>query len=272
MVAIAVACFVVGELTGNVSQVDKLWSIVPVLYAWVATVRAHYDDRMVLMSVLATIWGVRLTYNFSRHGGYSWKFWGGAEDYRWAHVREWPVMRTRLGWGAFNLVFICAYQNALLLWIALPIVSAAGSTRPLGAADWALAVLLLGFVALETYADQTQWDFQAEKKRRVRAGEPLTGRYAAGFIHDGIWARTRHPNYLAEQSIWVVFAAFAVVATHGLDWTAGGAVLLIALFQGSSRMSEAIQAQKYPAYLGYQRSVPRFIPRPGATARLAEAA
>ena len=27
------ACFVVGELTRNVSQVDKLWSIVPVLYS-----------------------------------------------------------------------------------------------------------------------------------------------------------------------------------------------------------------------------------------------
>src|SRR5687767_8085238 len=68
MVGVALLCFVVGELTGNVSQVDKLWSIVPVVYAWIITAQAGYDARMVLMSGLATLWGVRLTYNFSRHG------------------------------------------------------------------------------------------------------------------------------------------------------------------------------------------------------------
>src|SRR3954471_2520449 len=99
MIVIAALCFVVGELTGNVSQVDKLWSIVPVLYAWIATARAGFDGRMVLMSVLATVWGARLTYNFSRHGGYSWRFWSGAEDYRWEHVRQLPVLRTRAGWA-----------------------------------------------------------------------------------------------------------------------------------------------------------------------------
>ena len=260
----AVMCFVAGELTGNVSQVDKLWSIVPVVYSWIVTIGADFPARAVLMALLATAWGARLTYNFSRQGGYSWRFWRGVEDYRWAHVRERAVLRTRVGWTVFDLVFICLIQHTLLLWIALPIVDAVDAPHAIGPLDVVVAAAVLGFLAIETYADQTQWRFQNEKKRRLAAGEPLTGRYAAGFIHDGIWARTRHPNYLAEQAIWILFALFAVLATHRLDWTCGGAVVLLALFQGSSATSEGIQLGKYPGYAAYQRRTPRFLPWPKA--------
>lgn len=261
MLGVAGLCFVVGELTRNVSQVDKLWSIVPVLYSWVITVEGGYQPRMVLMSALATIWGVRLTYNFSRHGGYSWRFWSGVEDYRWAHVRQNPGLNTPVGWMLFNLLFICLYQNALLLLIALPILMVHEAPQPLGALDGVLAVAFVGLVVLETTADQQQWNFQAEKKRRLAAGRKLDGRYATGFIHDGLWSRSRHPNYFAEQSIWVVFFLFSVAATGRLNWSIAGCLLLILLFRGSSNLSESLQAQKYPAYTDYQQRVPRFLPR-----------
>ena len=270
MLAVAAVCFIVGTITGNVSQVDKLWSIIPVVYVWVVAARSHLPARMVLMAILATVWGARLTYNFSRMGGYSWRFWGGHEDYRWAYLRQWPVLRTKAGWTAFNLLFICLYQNVLLLLITLPVVSVAGTSRGIGAWDVILAVVFIALVAFETYSDQLQWNFQNEKKRRREAGEPLTDRYAAGFIHDGVWAHSRHPNYLAEQSIWIVFLLFAVTATHKLDWTVIGAILLLALFQGSSRMSEWIQLQRYPDYAIYQQQVPRFVPRPRAKVNVNE--
>jgi steroid 5-alpha reductase family enzyme len=270
MLAIAALCFVVGTVTGNVSQVDKLWSIMPVVYVWIVAGRSHWPARMVLMAILVTVWGARLTYNFSRMGGYSWKFWSGHEDYRWAHLRQWPVLNTRAGWAAFHLLFICVYQMALILWFTLPIVSVRGTSRGLEAWDVVLAVVFIALVGFETYADQLQWTFQNEKKRRRQEGEPLTDRYAAGFIHDGVWGHTRHPNYLAEQSIWIVFLLFAVTATHKLDWTALGALLLLGLFQGSSRMSESIQLKKYPAYAAYQRQVPRFVPRPRAKVNVNE--
>ena len=66
-----VYCFVVGELTGNNSQVDKLWSVLPIVYVWIAAHYGEYDPRLLLMAILVSIWGVRLTYNFSRRGGYS---------------------------------------------------------------------------------------------------------------------------------------------------------------------------------------------------------
>ncbi|EJK46499.1 hypothetical protein THAOC_34828 [Thalassiosira oceanica] len=69
--------------THNVSQVDKLWSVLPSIYAWMCVV----DSRTLLMALLSTIWSVRLTYNFHRRGGYSWPPWRGEEDYRWEILR-----------------------------------------------------------------------------------------------------------------------------------------------------------------------------------------
>lgn len=261
MLGVAALCFVLGELTGNYSQLDKIWSITPPLYAWVITVQGGMDARMVLMSVLATIWGLRLTYNFSRHGAYTWKFWTGAEDYRWAHVRQNPALQGRLRFGLFNLFFVSLYQNALLLLIALPIVVVRSAPRPLSWADYVCALVFLGLVIMETVADQQQRSFQNERHRRVRAGETLGSPYARGFVAEGLWSRSRHPNYFAEQSIWVVFFLFSVAATGRLNWSIAGCLLLILLFQGSSKLSEEISSKKYPEYARYQRCVPRFLPR-----------
>lgn len=261
MLAVALTCFVVGEITANYSQVDKLWSIVPVVYAWVLTVQGGLDPRMLLMAGLITVWGARLTYNFWRQGGYSWRFWRGQEDYRWAHVRDNPALCGRGRQALFNLFFISLYQNALLLLITLPVIAVHGAGRPLGWPDALLAFLFLALVVVEGVADQQQWRFQTEKHRRIRAGEPLGEPYARGFLDRGLWSRSRHPNYFAEQSIWVVVFLFSVAATGRLNWSVAGCVLLILLFQGSSRLSEGISAAKYPAYADYQRRVPRFLPR-----------
>ena len=80
-----VATFVASTATRNYSQVDKLWSIMPVIYAWQLAV----DRRTAVMAALVTIWGARLTYNFARRGGYAWwPPWRGGEDYRWAYIAD----------------------------------------------------------------------------------------------------------------------------------------------------------------------------------------
>ena len=254
--------FVVGQLTRNNSQVDKLWSIVPAPYAWYMTWKGGMDERMVLMSVLVTIWAARLTYNFARRGGYSWKFWEGEEDYRWEVLRQRPGFKNPFVWLLFNLFFICFYQNTLIFLFTLPVLSGlAENAAPLGAWDYMLAAVYVGLVIMEYIADQQQFDFQTEKYRRIKAGEPL-GEYADGFVQTGLWSKMRHPNYFAEQSIWVVFYLFSVAATgEWLNWTIAGAVLLIILFKGSSDFSEEISAKKYPAYKDYQKRVARFIPK-----------
>ena len=121
-VVVSGLCFAIGELTGNVSQTDKLWSLMPIVYSWTVTLYGDFSPRLILMSLLATIWGIRLTYNFAKKGGYHWKFWQGEEDYRWKVLREKPEFKSRWRWTAFNLFFIAGYQHLLVLLITLPTV------------------------------------------------------------------------------------------------------------------------------------------------------
>lgn len=260
MVGFSLLCFVVSELTKNYSQTDKLWSITPIFFCWTAAYMGGWEPRMVLVSCLVTVWGARLTYNFGRMGGYSWKFWEGHQDYRWDHVKEMtPALKNPLVWTLFNFFFIAFYQHGLLLLISLPIVVLHG-TGDITVLDTVLAAIFLGLVAFETIADQQQWNFQTEKYRRINAGEALQPPYSVGFTHTGLWARSRHPNYFAEQSIWVTVFAFSVIATGTISWTVIGCALLIVLFRSSSELAETISSGKYPAYAVYQERVSRFLP------------
>ncbi len=255
-------CFIVGELTRNNSQVDKLWSIIPIVYVWFMTNAGDMEPRMVLMSVLVTIWGIRLTYNFARRGAYQLKFWEGEEDYRWEELRKRPGFNNKFVWGLFNLFFISAYQNVLIFLFTLPILTTIGdgADPQLGMADWILAGLFLMAVIIEYIADQQQYDFQTEKYRRIANGEDL-GEYRHGFVRTGLWSIVRHPNYAMEQSIWIIFYCFSVVATgEWINWSIAGCLLLLILFKGSSDFSEELSASKYPEYKEYQRKTPRFVP------------
>ena len=120
---------------------------------------------------------------------------------------------------------------------------------------------MLFFIVYETIADIQQWNFQQRKWAGIKAGETLTGDYKKGFLDKGLWAYSRHPNYFAEQAIWVCFYLFAVAASgQWINWSMTGCLLLLVLFQGSSNFSEEISAGKYPEYKNYQARVPRFIP------------
>ena len=259
---IALACFVTGELTKNVSQVDKLWSIMPMVYTWYMAYAGAWDVRLVTMAILVTIWGVRLSYNFSRRGGYSLIPWEGEEDYRWSVLRRQPAFKNRLAWSAFHLFFICIYQQGLILLFTMPMLLCFEALHsPLGFLDILAAMLMFTFIIIETIADQQQYGFQTEKYKRIFEKKDL-GEYSHGFVNTGLWAKMRHPNYASEQMIWICFYVFSIAATGRiLNWSICGCILLCLLFVGSSDFSEKISAEKYPEYKDYQNKVPRFIPK-----------
>jgi steroid 5-alpha reductase family enzyme len=249
-------CWITSLITRETSWVDRLWSIVPVVYVWIfagAALAAGADaTRLVVMAVLVTAWGARLTFNFARKGGYT-----GMEDYRWA------ILRGRMKpwqFQVFNLLFIVLFQNALLVLITLPAHIAWQHPVPFTGWDAAFAALFAAFLIGETVADQQQWNFHQAKKA---AG----GTLGPGFLRTGLFAFSRHPNFFFEQAQWWAFyamGAVALVADGGswLNWTIVGAALLTVLFVGSTIFTESITASKYPAYAQYQRTTSMLVPLP----------
>ena len=253
-------CFIVSSATKNYSQVDKLWSIIPIPYVWIIAYNTDFEPRILLMAFLVSIWAVRLTYNFARRGGYSWKIWTGEEDYRWAILRAKPEFQSQWKWSAFNLFFISAYQMALILFFTLPTLKAMESNIPIGIFDYTLAAIFVALVIMEYIADNQQYYYQEEKYRQKKIGK-VADFYKIGFTHTGLWAYMRHPNYSAEQAIWIVFYFFSVIATDiWLNWSIAGALLLVLLFKGSSDFSEEETEKKYPLYKKYIKEVGRFLP------------
>lgn len=260
----ALYCFVVGELTGNNSQMDKLWSLLPIAYTWVIAFKGGLDTRLVVMACLATLWGARLTFNFARKGAYKLKFWEGEEDYRWAVLRAKKEFQPHWKWALFNLFFISIYQNALVLMTTFPALVLMGSDKPFGWMDVVAAALMLAAIIYETVADEQQWKFQSVKWKMLKEGkklEELPAPYNKGFNTTGLWGVSRHPNYFAEQSTWCCFYLFTIAGGIGIvNWSLIGALLLMVLFQGSSSFGEEISSAKYPEYAHYCQTVSRFFP------------
>lgn len=263
----AAYCFIVGELANNFSQMDKLWSLLPIAYTWIVAVRGGMKLRLVLYALLVTAWGIRLTVNFARKGAYSWKFWTGVEDYRWAIVRSSSILRHRSLWTLFDLFFISIYQNALVLAICLPALASMDAATPFGLIDALALCFAAGFLTLETFADEQQWRF-FETKKKLLADQPelskLPAPYDLGFNTTGLWGRMRHPNYLGEQGIWLslyfVTVGAKVTNCRVLHWSMIGPLLLILLFMGSSSLGESISAKKYPQYPSYVLQVRKYLP------------
>jgi len=249
--AITLCTWVASLITREYSWVDRIWSIAPIIYVWVFAAAGGLTPRLLLMAILVTLWGIRLTFNFARKGGYR----PGGEDYRWA------VLRGRMSppqFAVFNLLFISLFQNAVILAFTLPAFTVAeAGTLPLHGWDIAIAACFLVFLVGETVADQQQWEFH-----RWKASERAAGRSPQpGFLQTGLFRFSRHPNFFFEQAQWWVFSGFAIAATGvWLHWSIVGAVLLTALFIGSTIFTEGISRSKYPDYDAYRACTSPLVP------------
>src|ERR1035437_776938 len=262
MISTALVCFLVGELTHNYSQVDKVWSLMPIVYSWVTFSAYHLSSRILLMTLLVTFWGIRLSYNFYRKGGYNILPWKGEENYRWGVVRQNPLLRKRFSKTLFNLFFISFYQHVVIFLFCTPLLFAAKySEIMLTELDYLAAFFILLFILIETIADNQQYEFQMQKRHKTPRTRIYTDYLNNGFVSEGLWSFVRHPNYTSEQAIWLSFYFFGVAASgQFINWTFTGPVLLILLFIGSTELTERISLLKYPEFENYKRSVSKFIP------------
>lgn len=219
-----------------------------------------------------------MTFNYWRRGGYQIS----TEDYRWEYVRA--VIKGRTLRFIFNLLFISLTQSLILCLVTSPtyifvnLSQLSESTTEVGGntftiADLIFSRLLIFFVLIEAIADQQQWWYHSAKAEWRKSADKSVvpakweEKYTVddlerGFNVSGLWSYCRHPNFAAEQAIWVTMYAWAAYDTGNyFNWTVIGAILYVSIFQGSTPLTERISAGKYPEYKEYQARVGRFLPR-----------
>jgi steroid 5-alpha reductase family enzyme len=262
----ALTSFAAGMVSGDYSWVDRLWSTLPVGFAWYYAWRGGFSAPILVAALMVTVWGARLTANFAKKGGYS-----GTEDYRWAILRG--RMKRPLAWQAFNLSFISLFQTGTFVLFTMPlsrIAQPGGAPSAANAVLFAASCALMGFaIAFEAAADREQWNFQ-EAKRLIGEGKPAPARFEAdaarGFRTSGLFSVSRHPNYFGELMTW--FSLYLMggalrgrsVADAFLHPSVTGILVLVAIFSGSTIFTESITASKYPAYGEYRERVSAILP------------
>ncbi|EXJ77368.1 hypothetical protein A1O3_09594 [Capronia epimyces CBS 606.96] len=272
--ALAPVFLLVSEVNKNYSQVDRVWSILPTIYnlhyALYARLAGLRTTRLDVAAAISVVWTTRLTYNYFRKGGYS----VGSEDYRWAIVKEHigPAV-----FFVFNVLFISLYQSLLLFSVTTPtyvllltqrLATYSPQTPSWDWKDTLAGSIILFCIGISFVADQQQWNYHLAKADYQKQAKVPVGYERAdldrGFLIKGLFAYSRHPNFAAEQGVWVTLYLWSCLATKTwYNWSGTGAVLYLLLFQGSTWLTELLSSGKYPEYKIYQERVAKFLPLPG---------
>jgi steroid 5-alpha reductase family enzyme len=231
----------------NSSFYDPYWSVAPPLIglAFVCTAEAGVavPARQALVLGLVALWALRLTWNWARG-------WSGLrhEDWRYVDMRESSGGRYWL----VSLLAIHLFPTGVVLLGCLPLwLALAEGGRPLGGLDALGAALVLGGTALEYFADN--------QLRRFRLAGPPPG----STLESGLWAWSRHPNYLGEILFWLGLATFGLAAAGFRWWAWLGALAMLAMFRFASLpMIEKRMLARRPGYAERQRRVSLLIPWP----------
>ncbi|MCC2617675.1 DUF1295 domain-containing protein [Aestuariibacter halophilus] len=220
------------DAVGAASFLAVVWSV----YALAA------DDGVLplLVTLLVTLWAARLgSFLLNR-------ILRDGHDRRFDQLRDDPV-RFTLAWTV----------QAVWVWLTLLCVFAIITTPAAQVSLWTAVgsgLWLLGF-CIETVADA--------QKRQFRRHSPDR------FIHTGLWALCRHPNYAGEILLWCGIALISVPMLSGLQWVAlispVWVYVLLTRISGIPLLDEDNQRRfgDDPAYQSYRRKTPALCPRLG---------
>ena len=250
----AIASFAFGIITKDNSWIDRIYSILPVGFAWYYAYRSGFAFPVLIAAILVSFWGARLTFNFARKGGYC-----GMEDYRWPFLRQNKITNPFL-WELFNLSFISLFQSGLFVLFTYPVYSLTFYTaESLPVLFWIFSGLGIMLVCYEFTADQQQWNFHAAKKAAAQQKD-YASKYANdvknGFLSQGLFGLSRHPNYFGELGFWWTIWLLAFSLTCN-PVTSGffGPLVLTFVMTGSTILAESISSSKYPEYRNYKKKV-----------------
>lgn len=243
--------FSFSRLLGNSSFYDAFWSVIPPLllaYWWATGPLGPESLRAVLLAIVVGYWAVRLTGNW-------------VQGFPGLHHEDWryPMLRENAGRWAFfvDLFGIHVFPTLQVFLAMMPAYVAVTTPGPgLEWLSWIAFAIGIAAVSLE-------WAADVQMRRFVRARVP------GAVMDQGLWAWSRHPNYLGEISFWLSIALFGVAARPAAAWWLfAGLAAMVAMFMGASiPMMEKRSLARRPHYRDVIERVPMLIPQPPGPSR-----
>ncbi|HEY5412414.1 MAG TPA: DUF1295 domain-containing protein [Caulobacteraceae bacterium] len=235
---------------GNIGWVDVFWTFgtaaagIVLAFAWAGD--AGWAARRWLVCAIAAIWAIRLGLYLALRVAPS------PEDGRYQALRA--------DWGASLQPRLFGFlQIQALISVALAAAVGLAADRPgpgLGLQD--LIGVLIAVVAIGGEA-------VADRQLKAFAGDPAN----RGKVCDlGLWAWSRHPNYVFEWLGWFAYPAMAIDlgGAYPQGWWALAAPLLmfgvLRFGTGAPPLEAHMLRTRGEAFRAYQARVPAFIPRP----------
>jgi len=227
-----------GGLTFAVVAIGLLVAVAP------AGVRAW------MLVVMIVVWGVRLSvFLFVR-------VHAQGSDGRFDDIKTNPLAFLRV-WIIQGLWVVATSSAA---WVGITAGPRGGGADGAGGVDGVDAWIVIGGlvwlagIVLEIVADAQKASFRRDPAKRGR------------FIDRGVWAWSRHPNYLGEILVWVGVAIVALPVAVGWQWVTiispVFVVLLLTRVSGIPLLEKRADERwgDEPAYREYKKRTPVLVP------------
>ena len=221
------------DLTGSLTYIGVI------ILAYMAS--EHSDIRSLLLTVMVVLWAARLgSYLFLR-------VLKKGSDSRFIEIKK-SFWRFAVTWTIQGLWVLMTAAAALAAITSSEQVEF-GLIGMVGVAVW-----LIGF-GFEVVADNQKRQFNQQQNSQQ------------AFIQNGLWSRSRHPNYFGEILLWFGVAIVAFPVLQGWQYITLISPLFVAalLIKVSGIPQQEKQAKERwadnEAYQSYYRSTPRIFPK-----------
>lgn len=237
-----VLVFLIGKKNKKHDYIDILWGAGFVLSAVLSYLLGPKSPAGLLMTVLTTVWGGRLSFYLAKRNI------GKPEDFRYRAMRDKWTSRFEL------VMFVKNYlvQFLLNLLVGFPIVyiNLQGSNGT-GILTWLGVALWLAGFFFEVVGD--------EQLRRFKLKPDSKGK----LMTTGLWAWTRHPNYFGESAMWWGIFLISLTGDLGRVWLIFSPLIMTGLLLFVSGVP--LLEKKYAGradWEAYTKRTAKFFPLP----------
>ena len=225
------------DLTGSVTYITIISYVIYEIYQ----VSESLDPRILVIAACIMVWTIRL-------GGFLfWRVLKDGEDKRFRSIL--PSFTQLLMTWALSAAWVFIQSLSALVAITAVTQVEFGILGYVGLSLW-----LFGFI-FEVIADHQKTKFKANPDNEGR------------FINEGLWKKSRHPNYFGEIVLWVGVSIMSVASMTGLQYVSLISPLfsfLLIYYVSGVRMLEARSDKKWGSskdYQEYKNNVPIFVPK-----------